>query len=128
MAKKKMGRPRIEIDWSQFDKLCHMQCTLSEIASFFDCSEDTIERRVKEEFGVTFAEHYAKKAARGKISLRRKQFETAMAGNTTMLIWLGKQHLDQKEKVQNTNETTHKGEVTVTKIDIEERLSQLKGD
>ena len=123
-----MGRPRIEIDWNEFDKLCHMQATLVEIANWFGCSEDTVERRVKETFGVTFAEHYRKKAARGKMSLRRKQLEVALSGNTTMLIWLGKQHLEQKDKVENTNDNTHRGELTVTKIDLEERKKQLKGE
>lgn len=31
-------------------------------------------------------------------SLRRKQYETAMNGNVTMQIWLGKQYLDQRDK------------------------------
>jgi len=93
-----MGRPRIEIDWKEFDKLCGMQCTLVEIAGWFDCSEDTIERRVKEEYGITFAEHYRKRSSKGKISLRRRQLEVAMSGNPTMLIWLGKQMLNQKDR------------------------------
>ena len=32
-----------------------------------------------------------------KIALKKKQWELAMAGDTKMLIWLGKQHLGQKE-------------------------------
>lgn len=93
-----MGRPKIEIDWDEFDKLCNMQCTLVEIAGWFDCSEDTIERRVKEKYEITFAERYKKKSAKGKISLRRKQMEVASSGNVTMLIWLGKQYLNQRDK------------------------------
>jgi hypothetical protein len=93
-----MGRPKIDIDWDEFDKLCNLQCTLVEIAGWFDCSEDTIERRVKETHGVTFAEHYAKKSSRGKIAIRRKQMQVAQSGNPVMLIWLGKQYLGQKDK------------------------------
>ena len=33
-----------------------------------------------------------------KVSIKRKQFELAMQGNVQMLIWLGKQHLGQKDK------------------------------
>jgi hypothetical protein len=98
-----MGRPKIEIDWEEFDKLCFIQCTLSEIAGWFDCSEDTIERRVKEKYDCTFAERYVKRSSKGKISLRRKQFQTAEGGNPTMQIWLGKQYLDQKDKHENDN-------------------------
>jgi hypothetical protein len=94
-----MGRPIIEIDWVQFEKLCAIFCTLEEIASWFDCSADTIERACKRHYNETFAEIYKKKMSKGKVSLRRKQFEMAMAGNTTMAIWLGKQYLGQKDKI-----------------------------
>ncbi len=42
--------------------------------------------------------------ARGRASLRTWQFQAAKAGNTKMLIWLGKQLLGQKDtsKVEQT--------------------------
>ena len=39
-----------------------------------------------------------------KISLRTKQVEMALDGNVTMLIWLGKQMLGQKEKLEHSDE------------------------
>ncbi len=96
------GRPKIEIDWEQFDKLCELQCTLVEFASWFNCSDDTIERRVLETHGIKFAEYFSLKRGRGKISLRRKQMDIALNGNVTMLIWLGKQHLGQSDKREET--------------------------
>lgn len=36
----------------------------------------------------------------GKASLRGKQFAVAMTGNPTMLIWLGKNMLGQKDQVE----------------------------
>ena len=39
----------------------------------------------------------------GRISLRRAQFEKALGGNVAMQIWLGKQHIDQKDKIEQTN-------------------------
>jgi hypothetical protein len=92
-----MGRPKIKINWDEFDKLCLLQCTLAEIASWFNCSEDTIERRCKEKHEMTFADVYKIKSKPGKISLRRLQFKAAENGNTAMLIWLGKQWLGQKD-------------------------------
>lgn len=91
------GRPKIEIDMEQFKKLCAIQCTLSEIASWFKCSEDTIENWCKRELKMTFSEAYKTWSADGKISLRRAQFNSANSGNVSMLIWLGKQYLGQKE-------------------------------
>lgn len=127
MAQKKakgsrsVGRPEIQIDWDQFNKLCALQCTLSEIASFMGCSEDTIERRVQEEHGVNFAELYSKRRQFGKISIRRKQFQVAESGNPTMLIWLGKQWLEQKEKTEVRNEN-----IDLNKMSDEELAQVLK--
>ena len=36
------------------------------------------------------------------MSLRRKQYELALEGDRTMLIWLGKQHLGQSEPYKKT--------------------------
>lgn len=94
-----MARPRIEIDLEQFKGLCLLQCTLSEIASFFNCSEDTIERWCKRELGSSFADTYKKYSAGGKISLRRYQYRMA-EHNVSMAIWLGKQWLGQREQVE----------------------------
>lgn len=102
----KTGRPRIELKWDDFEKLCSLHCTRIEIAEFFDCSEDTIERHVKRHYKETFAVVFKKKSSKGKISLRRQQYEAAQKGNITMLIWLGKQYLGQTDKVeqkQNVN-------------------------
>jgi len=96
----KTGPKPIQIDWEKFDKLCGIQCTLEEIASFFDCSVDTIENKVKESHGIKFSEYFALKRGTGRVSLRRRQYELAMSGNPTMLIWLGKQYLAQAEKYE----------------------------
>lgn len=96
-----MGRPRIEIDESDFKKLCGLQCTLTEIASFFDCSEDTIERWCRRELKLSFAEAFKKHSASGKMSLRRWQFKMA-EHNCAMAIFLGKNWLGQSDKIEQT--------------------------
>lgn len=96
-----MGRPRIEIDKENFKKLCSLQCTLSEIASFFDCSEDTIERWCRRELKLSFADAFKKHSAAGKMSLRRWQFKMA-EHNVSMAIFLGKNWLGQTDKVEQT--------------------------
>lgn len=94
-----MARPRKEIDQVQFEKLCAIQCTLAEIASWFNCSEDTIERWCKRTYKEGFAGTYKKKSETGKISLRRIQFRQAEK-SVPMAIWLGKQYLGQREPSQ----------------------------
>lgn len=91
-----MARPRIDIDEDNFKKLCGLQCTLSEIASFFRCSEDTVERWCRRELKMSFAEAFKMHSAGGKISLRRWQFKMA-EHSVPMAIWLGKQYLGQRD-------------------------------
>ena len=93
-----MARPKIEIDFDMVQKLCAIQCTGQQIADVLDLSYDTLERRVKEVYRISFADYIKKHSANGKMSLRRKQHEVAMSGNTTMLVWLGKQYLGQTDK------------------------------
>lgn len=96
------GRPPIKIKKEDFEKLCALQCTEEEIAGFFDCSIDTINRWCKKEYGESFAETFKKKSSLGKMSLRRYQFRMAEK-NPTMAIFLGKQYLGQKEVVESNN-------------------------
>lgn len=109
----KMGRPKIEIDQRQFESLCGLQCTLSDIASFFQCSEDTIERWCKRTYEATFAEAFKKHSGKGKVSLRRIQFKLAEK-NASMAIFLGKQYLGQRDDVEQPGGS---GEVKVI-IDV----------
>jgi len=95
----KKGRPRKEIDKKNFENLCSLQCTLEEIAGFFDCCEDTIENWCKREYDMLFSDVFKIKRQKGKISLRRNQFRLAEK-NANMAIWLGKQYLDQKDKTE----------------------------
>lgn len=94
-----MARPVIEIKKEQFESLCNLQCTLDEIAGFFKCSSDTIERWCKRTYNQGFAETYKTYSQNGKISLRRYQYRMAEK-NPAMAIWLGKQWLGQTEKVE----------------------------
>lgn len=98
----KMGRPKIEIDIDQFEKLCNIQCTKEEIASWFNCSEDTIENFCKKEYKDTFSAVFKRHSGKGKVSLRRNQFKLSET-NVTMAIFLGKQYLGQTDKVETFN-------------------------
>lgn len=94
-----MGRPRLEFDQVLFEDLCHIQCTEAEIAATMRMSVDTLERRVNEIYGCTFAEVFAEKREGGKSSLRRAQWKTAIeSGNPVMQIFLGKNMLGQADK------------------------------
>ncbi len=107
---KVLGRPLIEIDQEQFEKLCTMQCTLEEIAGWFQCSHDTIEAWVKRTYfdddgePVTFSVAHKRFSSNGKISLRRTQWKMAEK-SVTMAIFLGKQYLGQRDNQVDIEDT-----------------------
>lgn len=94
---KKRGRPRIEIDKEQFQKLCELQCTQEEISAWFRVSHDTLERWCKREYGMYFKDIHKELRQGGLISLRRSQWKLAQK-SAVMGIWLGKQYLGQKDE------------------------------
>lgn len=100
-----------EIDLKNFEELCKMQCTKEEICGFFSISDKTLDRWVKETYGddTSFSEVFRQKRQGGKCSLRRKQWKMADK-SAAMAIFLGKQYLDQKDKV----ETEQNGTINVT--------------
>ena len=94
MAVNKGGRPKKTIDYELVEKLAHIQCTQDEVANILNITRATL---AKDE---VFIQTYKKGLENGKTSLRRFQWKAAEKGNTTMLIWLGKQYLGQKEPKQ----------------------------
>ncbi len=85
-----MARPKkYNIDPSKVEQLSSFGCTNIEIASFFGCSSDLLEK--------SYSEFLTKGREKGKIRLRQLQWKVAEQGNVSMLIWLGKQILHQSE-------------------------------
>lgn len=104
------GRPRIEIDQQEFESLLAIQCTLEEVAAFFEhklgkCSVDTIERWCKRTYKESFAVISAKKRAAGKISLRRAGWQLAMR-NPSVHIFYCKNFLGMTDKQEISGNVT----------------------
>lgn len=114
-SKQLNGRPKLDVPFDKIDELSQLHCTPQEIIAYlrvFDMgiSQDTLDRRFKEKFGTTFAAYVdQKQSALGKKRLRELQWKAAENGNATILIWLGKQYLDQMEPVQRTELTGKDG-------------------
>jgi hypothetical protein len=102
----KIGRPKKVIDFEALERLCMIQCTGEEIADYFNINYDTLDRIIKDEYNMSFSEYFAKNKGKGRMSLRRAQYTAAMKGNTTMLVWLGKNWLSQTDK----QEISHQGD------------------
>jgi hypothetical protein len=97
-----------QINWVEFDKLCAIQCTIREIATWFNCHPDSINAACQREHGVSFPEYFEEKRGIGKVALRRKMYDVAMSGDKTMLIWLSKQWLGMSEKAETQTTVTTK--------------------
>lgn len=104
MKKQKTGRPEAVIDERQFTAMCQLQCTESEICSVLGVTEKTLAKWCESTYGMRFSQIFKIKREGGKVSLRRMQWKNAEGGNTSMLIWLGKQYLGQRDKFPEEEE------------------------
>ena len=93
-ARPKRGRPPLEISAKSVEELAALGCNPEEIAGVLGCSRDTIDRN--------FAEQVGRGRNRLAKQLRGKQIDLAMEGSVPLLIWLGKQYLDQRDKADTT--------------------------
>jgi hypothetical protein len=97
---------QIPINWKSFEELCRIHCTTQEIADVLGISRRALDNRVYQKYDEEFSVVRARFQAQGKSSLRRAQFATAEK-NPTMQIWLGKQLLGQKEKIDLSSDQLH---------------------
>ena len=119
------GRPKKQIDYELVRKLANIQCTQEEIASVLGVSTRTLQR--DEEFRRIYKEEMDS----GKISLRRMQWRAADRGSNTMLVWLGKQYLGQRDKhdLDATVEEQNKPDFSaLTKDELKALAQRAKSD
>lgn len=78
-----------------------INCTTREVAAYLNCTEATLFQAWDRH--PILKEAFEDGKMNGRSGLRRKQIEVAMKGNPSMLIWLGKNLLDQKEQARVEN-------------------------
>jgi DNA-binding CsgD family transcriptional regulator len=103
--------PSIE---KQIEKLSSFGLTNKEIAEALGLDDSTLKRK--------FENFLIKGRANLKQRLKSKQIQVAMSGNVTMLIWLGKQYLEQKDKMEESGDY----ELTVVRTKLEDKLKEEK--
>lgn len=96
--KRKRGRPKVAIDWGYVGEMLEAGGSAVGIAATIGIEEDTLRKRCPLDNKCTFSAFSQQKKASGDEQLRTKQFQVAMSGDKTMLIWLGKQRLGQTDK------------------------------
>lgn len=110
MAKRAKHKPTYQngvmkiLDERLIEEAASQGSSMEEIARLCDCSTDTLERKYRDII----------QRGRGdlKLRLRRAQIKAALEGNVTMLIFLGKVYLGQRDD-EDTNQ-----QITAIKIGI----------
>ena len=99
-TKRERGRPFKLVDDDQtvetISQLALIQCTRREAAAFLKVDIDTFSYFLRQ--NPRCLEAWESGPDRGKVSLRRLQFQSAQKGNTRMLTWLGSNWLGQAHK------------------------------
>ena len=115
-----MARPQLKVSVEEIEKLGQIGATQGEIAAFFGVSVATIERRMQK---PEYREAFDRGFANLKLSLRRTQVKQADNGNTTMLIWLGKNLLGQRDNLDTkVTGSGPNGEIETITSSAEDRL------
>ena len=96
----------------QVEKLASFGLTNKEIAEALGYDDTTLKRK--------FENFLIKGKANLKQRLKRKQIQVALGGNVSMLIWLGKQYLDQKDKMEESGDYN----LNVTRTILEDELKE----
>ena len=125
-----MARPPKDLDLDMLERLAAVSLSQDEIGAIMGMTSRTIRRKLSSSKMARDA--YDRGYERCKASLKRKQFEMAMDGQPTLLVWLGKQHLGQRDesRVQaqvDANVTTKTVDVPPPSESYEDWLKQRVG-
>jgi hypothetical protein len=120
------GRPVKLINWDLVDELLLAGCDGAEIAPHFDMHPHTFYDRVQLEKGTLFTDYRLEKKSKGDSILRHSQYKKAIGatdkGDNTLLIWLGKQRLSQRE----TNEVSVSPETMKTFVSVMDNIREYQ--
>jgi hypothetical protein len=89
-----------KIDLDMVGRAASIGCTKEEIAALLGISRMTFHRHMEK--NEALQEVFERGADKGRATLRRLQWKGAEDGNATMLVWLGKQLLGQRDSIAHT--------------------------
>lgn len=107
-----MGRKRVEINYDKLDALLQFKVTKAFCADYLEISEDTLERRLKDDKNMTFTEYHKLKMQRTAVKLQQKAIEQAMAGNAALMIFSLKNIANWSDKIETQVDSSIQIEIT----------------
>jgi predicted alpha/beta superfamily hydrolase len=123
-AKSIIGRPKADIDWNIVDEYLIAGCSGADIAGLIGIADHTLYDRCLSDNGIMFSDYSQQKKAKGNSLLHKAQFDAAVTDkDKSMMIWLGKQRLGQKDKSEVDNNVKN---VPKTREEIEAELEEIR--
>ena len=114
MKKKNLGgRPKVKMGLEEVENLSRLNCTMDEIAAYFNVDVRTVQLRAQRE--PAFRAAMERGQALGRLSIRRQQLRLMEHGNATMAVWLGKQLLGQRDRLE-AEVTVKDGDMTLEQL------------
>lgn len=114
------GRPPIKLNWDQIDDLLVEGCSGREIAGNLGIQPNTLYEKCVEDKKMSFTDYSQHKYEKGDSLLRSVQFKKALDGDNTMLVWLGKNRLKQRDKQPDETDNN----ITIKVIDARNNSTQ----
>lgn len=119
---RKKGENIIPIDWEKVANLVRAGCDGQQCAATIGCHASTLYERCVQENNAMWTAWMAEKRAAGDANILAAQFHKAIKDrHPSMLIWLGKQRLAQKD---NPDEKEVRANATVDAIAALSRLAE----
>lgn len=128
-----MGRKKIDINYNVMNALLQRGATKVACAAILEVSEDTIEKRIREDFDLTFDEYKDSKFEKTKAKLVEKAVDKALKGDNTMLIWVMKNLCGWRDKQPDevdviiNNNTNNLSDEDLDRL-IEEKKKKVLGE
>lgn len=94
-----LKRKQDTIEPEKLRALMRMKPTLKDTAAYFDCSEDVIERYIKANWGMRFAEFREQNMVFTRFDLIRTAIDKAKKGDNVMLIFCLKNLCGWRDKL-----------------------------
>ena len=96
--KSNAGRKKFVIDWKKVDNSLMSGSNGVQVAAMLGIHYNTLVNKCNEEKKCDFSDYLAQKRQEGNDVLFGLQYKLAKEGDRGMLIWLGKNRLDQSDK------------------------------
>ena len=116
---------RSHINWNSLIEMCKIQCTMPEIEAITGVCNEELDRRCRVIFDMSYADFRAIHQSDGKMSLRRKMVEKAMAGegDTQMLKHLSAHYLGMTAKSEEESSVTTN--ITISFADLKKMGKEI---